>query len=753
MSDKSIELDSEAIELYRQMGGVEIQELEALSLDGNAMAQSLADAERKYHEFLILLAEFTFQVSLCFQRRSGNKPRDTQSRQFDTLRVVLEKLCQVDKKSGSIRIRYRGSDDDLRGNADLDYEVVFGEMTLAAKDALVRARVEEKTGTIAVQQLTEAFKTFRQHAINNLFIRVPRQDKDYKRLWISLQIYYRYIRALQKKSFVTFKMGGKKHSFPVVKNEKNRPDPNLTLLAILNRFSDEKIQALVHKIHARMHRSEASEAKFQYLTVYDAILGLEIFQGKIIVPPIEINNVKWLIMGSQPKDVSPEMAQVARHVMENYDDTGPEASRVLKSVYGDDYDKIDSHQVVERIKVTSGLLDTIDKKSGVGAMKKEVLGNVEDRLGIINDDIYDEITIEENKIKAPGEKTFLTKVHDKLFNLVGFYKKRSITKKKMVSMVHEPIYFDHQDYETLAKDFGVSTENARTLIRLLKSCFDSQGNFDKSTFVGVIPELMIFEKKIFGFLWHNLKETIHHKDRTAFLDGLQLLVDRLEQRQNSVSVLLNDLVHNASVVRFADSKSFMLLNRLIIDFSDRMMSYQITPEDILKDKENINRRVADYAAWKVDRAQEQYFEKMRMIHARLLEQLDADENDSPKISCKELLSLEREAYIFLSLVGGNTARSVMMSALKEYGQPESIIYKLKSSKKHFADLLQLLKIVIRGMALVGEADEMVFLVFVKGQLDHFAGLTGSLHEEDLILQVRESLDDARQKLAIKTQSA
>ena len=94
-----------------------------------------------------------------------------------------------------------------------------------------------------------------------------------------------------------------------------------------------------------------------------------------------------------------------------------------------------------------------------------------------------------------------------------------------------------------------------------------------------------------------------------------------------------------------------------------------------------------------------------------------------------------------------------MSALKEYGQPKSAIYQLKSGKKHFADLLQLLKIVIRGMGLVGEADEMVFLVFVKGQLDHFASLTSSLHEEDLILQIREALDDAGQKLTTKTQSA
>ena len=215
MSDKPIELDSEASELYKQMGGVEIRELEALSLDGNALAQSLAEEERKYYKFLILLAEFTIQVSLCLQPKSGNK-------NSDTLKDILEKLCQADNKSDSIRIRHLGTDQGRHGNEDLGYEVVFGELMLDAKEALALARVEEKKGTIALQQLTEAFKTFRQHAITNLYILVTRQEKDYKRLWISLQIFYRYIRALQKKTFVTFKVGGKKHSFPEEKDRSKK---------------------------------------------------------------------------------------------------------------------------------------------------------------------------------------------------------------------------------------------------------------------------------------------------------------------------------------------------------------------------------------------------------------------------------------------------------------------------------------------------------------------------------------------------
>ena len=99
-------------------------------------------------------------------------------------------------------------------------------------------------------------------------------------------------------------------------------------------------------------------------------------------------------------------------------------------------------------------------------------------------------------------------------------------KKKMKDIVHRVVDFDDQDFETLAKDFDVSVKEAEELIELLKSCFDESGNFRKGTFGAIIPEFARFERRIFEFLWHYLKETLHQNDRSAFLNSLQLLVDR-----------------------------------------------------------------------------------------------------------------------------------------------------------------------------------------------------------------------------------
>jgi hypothetical protein len=284
---------------------------------------------------------------------------------------------------------------------------------------------------------------------------------------------------------------------------------------------------------------------------------------------------------------------------------------------------------------------------------------------------------------------------------------------------------------------------------MLKGCFDEQGNFKKSAFSNIIPDLEHYDRKIFEFLWHNLKESLHQTDRGAFLDSLQLLVDRLKRPKNAISVLLEDLSSNPTVIKFGDRKAFMLGNRLVRTYSKEIVSYQITPEDVLLVVNGLDDRLTNYAAWKIDRKQDAFFEKIRTIHRRLLEALDDDDDETKQqlMGAQDLLALEREIYIFFALVGGNTGRSLMLSALKEYGHPQSDIYQLKGSPAHMADLLQLLKIVVRGIGRTGDNDQSVVLDQVKGQLQVFLQMIKSLHGEDLIHQIQEHLDESIRQIA------
>ena len=78
------------------------------------------------------------------------------------------------------------------------------------------------------------------------------------------------------------------------------------------------------------------------------------------------------------------------------------------------------------------MIDTIEKKSKGEEIRAEVLNNVEERLGKVKEDVFDNIRIEGNRITAhtPGKGTFIEKVHTKILKMVTFQKKRSVTKKR-----------------------------------------------------------------------------------------------------------------------------------------------------------------------------------------------------------------------------------------------------------------------------------------------------------------------------------
>jgi hypothetical protein len=753
MESKRINLDVSAEELYAQLGGVEVRKLKKLDFSGSdRLAQSLLDEQRRYEALRFRIADLVYQIGVCLESPS----RSSKEELAKILLIQFEKIFGTLSKNPLIGnttlIRHRGAFGENRVDSKKDYEVLSGNISFDADATRAIAKGQGKDPSQLLEKLDGGFETLWNHSINNFLIKIPKDRQELKRLWISLQFAARYFAAVEKNSPIALSMGGKSVSVPPIHNENNVPDLNLTLLAVLNGLQPQKMQAMVHKVDSLMRSTESTAKKYQYTSIYDAILNIKRFRSRLKPSPIEVNNIKWLMVSDEQTPVSDQMAKVARLVMDTSGGSSTETVRVLKSVYGEDYAKIDSQQIAERLQLTSGLLDTIENKSKGEEIRTEVLNNVEERLSKVKADVFDNIRIEGNRIKThtPGKGTFIEKVHTKIIKMVTFQKKRSVTKKKMTQMVHRVIDFDNQDYETLAVDFRVSVDEAKTLVKMLKSCFDSQGNFSKSTFGRIIPDLERYERKIFDFLWHNLKESLHQSDRTAFLDSLQLLVDRLKQPQNSISVLLEDLYQNSSVIRFADRKAFMLGNRLVRSYSQEIVSYQITPEDVLLTDVGIDRKITSYAAWKIDNNQDKFFKKIRTIHRRLLETLDAEEEQKHLIGVQNLLALEREAYIFLALVGGTTSKSVLLSALKEYGHPDSDLYQLSQSSKHMPDLLQLLKIVIRGVGRVGDSTEVVLIDHITGRLEVFSQLTTALHEKDLINQIKECADSVKQQLLAKT---
>jgi hypothetical protein len=749
----NLDLDNSAEELYAQLGGVEVRKLEKFDYSGtDRLEQGLREERRRYDALRNQIGNLVYQVSRCLDSRSKNGDENLEKTIWVQFKNILGALSKNPEAGDRTLIRFKGAFGENQGNNKTDYEILSGDFSF---DIDVVSAIYKEQGTDPskiLEKLNRGFETFWNHSINNFLLKIPQSSQELKRLLVSLQFAARYFVAIEKNSPITISMGGRPVSLSPIHNENNVPDLNLTLLTVLNGLKPREMQAMVHKVDDLMRSTKSNAKKYSYTSVYDAILNIKRFRSKLKPSPIEVNNIKWLMVSDEEAPVSDQMANVARLVMDSSGGSSTQTARVLKSVYGEDYAKIDSRQVAERLHLTSGLLETIDTESKDDEIKTEVLSNMEERLGKVKEEIYDNLQIDGNQIKAytPGKGTFTEKVDSNIGNIVAFQKHRSQTKKKMTQMVHRAIQFDVGDYETLAEDFKVSLDQAKALVKMLKSCFDSQGKFSKSTFARIIPDLERYERRIFDFLWHNLKESLHQDDRTAFLDSLQLLVDRLKQPKNSLSVLLEDLYENPSVIRFADRKAFMLGNRLVRSFSQEIVSYNITPEDVLQTIAEVDLKIARYAAWKIDRNQDKFFAKIETIHRRLLETLNSEEDQRGLMDVRELLALEREGYIFMALVGGNTSRSILLSALKEYGHPESDLYQLSKSQEHMADILQLLKVVIRGVGLVGGSSEIALVAGVKGRLEVFSQLTKSSHETDLINQLKESVDSAVIQLMEKT---
>ena len=470
MEYKDNQLDNAAKELYEKLGGVEVRNLKGVSFDKtDRFAQGLVEERRQYDAMRFLLAQLVEQVSLCLHSMYVSRDGLMLKYAFAELQRIFLKFSQDPELSDTTLVRHRGGSGEQNKMDNINYEILFGEIVLDSDVALYMSKHQKTDDYRVSDHLNKAFETFWNHDISNLFMKIPGESQELKRLWISLQLMARYFMAEEKNTPIKIKIGGKRVSFPLVYNERNAPDPNLTLLAILNGLHPDKMQNMVQKADDWMRGSASAVERLQYSSTYDAILGTKDFKKKLIPPPIEINNVKWLMVDSEEHEVSDNMARVARLVMDNSEGSSAETARVLRSVYSDDYRNIGSQQVVKRLSATSGLLDTIEKKSEDEEIENEVLHNVEKRLDKVNDEVYDNLSVEGNEVKVPSEskETFIAKLHTKVLNMVTFYKQRSVTKKKMTDMVHQTIYLNHHDFYTLAKDFNVAPTEAKILINML----------------------------------------------------------------------------------------------------------------------------------------------------------------------------------------------------------------------------------------------------------------------------------------------
>jgi len=291
-----------------------------------------------------------------------------------------------------------------------------------------------------------------------------------------------------------------------------------------------------------------------------------------------------------------------------------------------------------------------------------------------------------------------------------------------------------QSYLAVASNYGIAVRDANRVVEIINGCFDIHGRFIRNAFERNIPELARFEKKIFEFLWHNLKNVMNRNDRVAFLNSLQMLVIKTGQPIKAITVLLTDIYNSPSTVSISDRNALVLSILLLRKYNkERDIDIEMTPEEVILVKDGLDKDVVKAASDIIEGGFERTFKKCRTIQNNILELLDSEgPSDNRLMTLKYLFSLQREMLMFLSLIGGRTARTVIRDALEEYGNPESKIYMLSGSSPNIPALLQQLKVTARLLARVGIPSDAAVLEKIKSREQNFLNIvTGKQHEDQV----------------------
>jgi len=777
-------VDESAEQLFQKLGGVSAPESQKSSAQPQeAQPGVLPDQDNQLDRWRMLLVELAYLLNASFQDAhywEGVKAEKDTFRQF--MRIILE----LDQKPGNdrtIRINLRGSRAGKVAEK-IDYVITFGDVSIDAAtiEALTKRmglRVKHLEG-----RLLKSFECFADQGIGSLILHIPdSSDHALEMMRIALRMISCYNQALDNNSAVEFVKDGEKYSLLPIYDETNQPDLNLTMVAALNELSPETMRALIQKVTKVIKRGKVAGAGEQSANVYHTIFRIKSLQQRLVKPPIEVNSDKssaaqggrkaasgadaGLYSGAtggtgqlsaaagtaqgigEGLDSGIVKARVAQFVKQTFSSSPENAKQIMKSVFGRDYNQITQENLGERLVLITDLLHAAEQSAEGRQLIQALLSRIQSGMDQIPAEVLDDFVLNDDEVKFWSDKgeTVVSKVDENLLNVIDTAKKRSVKKKKMRIALNPTADFGTPQFEAIAKDFGISVQDAEDIINLLKSCFDAQGNFLRATFEKKIVEFARYQKKVFEILWEFLKETPRRSDRLPFLNSLQLLVKELKKPIQAIKVLLGEFIADPTNVAYPDRNAIMLSNQFLRTYNKEVnMDIEITPEEVLLVKEGLDCSVVNYAKWKVDGEQKTFYEKIVTIRKKLLSALDPDSSVTQILPIRFLLALEREVHILLSLIGGKTAYSVIQGALNVYGKPASQVFLLKESQNHMTALLQHLAVLIRGFGRLGEKKDLFLLDEIKAKQAEFISLGEDTRYEALVRRVIGWIDDAKKNI-------
>ncbi len=646
---------------------------------------------------------------------------------------------------------------------DADYSVFFGDLVVSADDDASSG----KQASHLKSALSQAFHCFSEQGYHSLYIQMPGDDpRNIDHLRLALNIMARFRSAVNESSSIRFRCYGRALTFSVINDIHGKPDANLTLTAALNGLSPVNTRELIKQASA-FHRikvydsgeGEASES----ISSYNQIFAVRSLRPQITKPPIEINNLPWLQVDTdtarittcepgasaelsqsekmsdavldpasealnaphRPSDLAVTPEQCRKLIASYIDAEDEKNSEGINALVADDYGTLDPLVIGERFILITRLLYALDKSCQDPTVIDRIIDLFQRRLKMVRDDVLSNIIAKRRSLKiiADGRSIVVGMVHPRLFDVITLVTEHVVARRRMAIIKAIAFNFDPCHTKSLADGFGITDSDALHILNILDDCFNSHGSFIRPTFEGRIGVMAQYENVIFEILWCFLKETRHRQDRLNFLNALQLLMVRLHNPKRAAQFLLADICQDPSDVAYTDRNALSLVNILLHKENKELyVDMNRTPEAVLNIQRRINKAVREYLFWRLDVDRVRITSKLRTIHQLLLDALDTPGGERKSFEVPFLLALEREAIIFMAIVGGHTARSYLRDLLLQYGAPDADIYQRAAQGKSLSELMAQLQIVIRALGRAGNIEDVACFSALQEKEDEFCHL-------------------------------
>ena len=730
----------------------------------------------------ILLVDLVYLLNASFRDvrywAGVRKEQDT----FRQFVKVLHELSLMSKTGETVHILFRGSAGG-KVPEKADYIILFGDLAVDGKavDAVIKRigiRVKHLEG-----RLIKAFKELSDQEIYTVSLRIPDSSAESReKLRVSLRIISCFKKAVEEGTPIEYFKDDRQYLLNPIPDESDQPDPNLTLLAALNDLSPEKMQAMVQKVNALTKRPDFAQAGIRFSSVYQVIFKIESLRKRLTRPPIELNNEVAPGAEKFPKGVSGatgirgsaafsvqgtdaglggglpaiDSAGLKKNlfqlVKETYGNSPETVKQAMNTVYGGDYRQLDLSGLEKRIQQLTDLLTSMENSDKGRLIMEDVLRQIQEGVDQVPKDLLDDIVVKDGVLKIwdEDEEKIIGSINNDLLTVIDTSKDRSAIRRKMRTAIQPDMQFSDQDLEQLAEAFDIPIHDAQEIVGLFKSCFDQQSNFQRALFEKNLPGFAAHKKRIFEILWEFLIETPDRSDRLPFLNSLQLLVKEISQPKQAIKTLISHFILDPEEIRLYDRNALMLAIQFLRKYNKEInMDIEITLEEVLFVKQGLDHSVVRYAAWKIEGEQKRFVKKILTIRRKLLYSFEPEGSDPDVLPTRFMLALEREAHIFLALVGGNTAAAVIRGALNVYGNPGSQIYQFKKSRQYAASLLQHLAILIRGLGRVGGQTDLVMLDEIKKREPGFISLAPDPRHSVLVQRTLGWIDAAKNEINAK----